>query len=696
MDPDTPRARTRVNSTIVNIEMRYRAFISYSHADKKWAADLQKFLERYRVPRQLSAKIPGKQPLRPVFRDQTELTSGKLSDSINEALAESSALIVLCSPNARRSEWVGAEIEQFRDLHGDGRIFPLIVGGVAHAAEADQECFPKALRHGTEYLAADATSAAGKRGAFLRIAAALLEVGYDDLKQRDQNRRQVVFAGMAAGAVSIAIVTTVLAINAFLAQQEAELRRGQADDLIGFMVGDLRSKLEPIGRIDVLDEVGDRALAYLSSLPDGDDDRVLDQRAMTLRQIGEVRVAQGRFDEGLDAFSEALSIYQSLGNRVGNQPERLYQRALTHFWMADAHLRRLDHEAAEAEIVAYRDASRRLVEMVPENNDYWLELASAETNLGTLAYRRSQFGAARDRFVEAEAAAREIVAREPDNELFRSTLSGTVSWLGSAEIGLGNLQRGTDFHREVVAMGRASVARGDDMREKGYFATDLQVLSVGLHNFGQLDEAIEADDEALAILTELVAFDAENKRWARGLARGQSIASRHRISACRIEGVGRLLSDSRSTLERLIAIDPSNAATRIDIANNSIETARFAAIGGRLDEFMAQALDSNSRMATLFDERPDDVLIRRGVARSAAIVVAAHHASGRPDSIPGPVKLVIDELGALGIQDAEVSKWLNIIETFSNQQQVAAAVESGRYPRLVPECVQLERRESRK
>ena len=56
---------------------KYRAFISYSHRDERWAAWLHKSLERYRVPRRLVGRATpmGAVPARiaPVFRDREEL-----------------------------------------------------------------------------------------------------------------------------------------------------------------------------------------------------------------------------------------------------------------------------------------------------------------------------------------------------------------------------------------------------------------------------------------------------------------------------------------------------------------------------------------------------------------------------------------------------------------------------------------------
>ncbi|MBT8062695.1 MAG: toll/interleukin-1 receptor domain-containing protein, partial [Gammaproteobacteria bacterium] len=100
---------------------RYKAFISYSHRDEKWASWLHKALESYRLPRQLVGRTTryGEVPARfyPVFRDRDELSSGaSLSDRVSEALDESESLIVVCSPAAAASKWVNEEIRVFRAL----------------------------------------------------------------------------------------------------------------------------------------------------------------------------------------------------------------------------------------------------------------------------------------------------------------------------------------------------------------------------------------------------------------------------------------------------------------------------------------------------------------------------------------------------------------------------------------------------
>src|SRR6185295_3232608 len=101
--------------------MKYWAFISYSHADSDIARRLHRALETYRLPRSLVGKvINGREVprrLTPLFLDRAELAGASdLSEQIRQALSESSALDVVCSPASARSRWVNQEAEEFIKL----------------------------------------------------------------------------------------------------------------------------------------------------------------------------------------------------------------------------------------------------------------------------------------------------------------------------------------------------------------------------------------------------------------------------------------------------------------------------------------------------------------------------------------------------------------------------------------------------
>lgn len=69
-------------------------------------------------------------------------------------------------------------------------------------------------------------------------------------------------AAFATASLALLAIMTVLTIVAIQGQREAERQRAEADGLIEFMLTDLRTTLEPVGRLDALDAVGQRAMAY--------------------------------------------------------------------------------------------------------------------------------------------------------------------------------------------------------------------------------------------------------------------------------------------------------------------------------------------------------------------------------------------------------------------------------------------------
>src|SRR3954469_17730921 len=113
--------------------MEYWAFISYSHQNRAWGEWLHRKLETFPVPKALvntpgrdGEPIPGR--IFPVFRDREELpTSANLSSIIEEALAHSRYLIVICSPQSAKSRWVNEEILRYKRLGREDRVLALIV-----------------------------------------------------------------------------------------------------------------------------------------------------------------------------------------------------------------------------------------------------------------------------------------------------------------------------------------------------------------------------------------------------------------------------------------------------------------------------------------------------------------------------------------------------------------------------------------
>ena len=219
-------------------EMKYNAFISYRHneLDSYVAKKLMKKLENFKIPKELLEKLPPeKQRIERIFRDEDELPlADNLSDPIETALKNSEFLIVICTPRLPLSAWCQKEIETFMKLHDRDHVLTVLAEG------EPEESFPEILTKETvittdesgneitqikeyEPLAAEAR---GRNkferdknidGAATRLAAALLNVNYDDLKQRRKEQHQqklLKIGGAIFGAVSVfALVCLILLIK---------------------------------------------------------------------------------------------------------------------------------------------------------------------------------------------------------------------------------------------------------------------------------------------------------------------------------------------------------------------------------------------------------------------------------------------------------------------------------------------------
>ena len=185
---------------------RYEAFLSYARADERVAAWLHRALEQYRIPRKLGTKA---RRFRSLFRDQDELTASiDLSEALTEALAASANLIVVCSPAAARSRWVDEEVRAFRDLRPNSPIVCVLAAGDPHDPSL---LFPPSLLEGMVPLAIDLRHfRRDRKTALLRLAARLIGVSYDSLRQRHRQRqRQQLGWGSAAAGTVLTLVATV-------------------------------------------------------------------------------------------------------------------------------------------------------------------------------------------------------------------------------------------------------------------------------------------------------------------------------------------------------------------------------------------------------------------------------------------------------------------------------------------------------
>jgi len=367
---------------------QYRAFISYSHTDTRFAQSLHRRIERYRLP----AGVDGqRERLAPVFLDRAELAAAPdLSDQVREALARSAALIVVASPRAKASRWVDQEIALFRAIHPDRPVLAALIDG------EPEEAFPPTLvayqGRAVEPLAADFRKGAdGQRLGLLKIIAGLSGQPLDRLVQRDNQARQRRVMAVTATALLLSLVLATLLVLAIRARAEAERQRASAEGMVEFMLTDLRSDLKGAAGLKVMDAVNARAMAHyskqdLSALPADS----LTRRARLLQAMGEDEAQRGRFAEAERKFEEAARTTAAVLAQRPDDPDAIFADAQSEFWTGYAAWQQGNLETTGRHWRAYLDRAKALAAREPGKLRSLMELGYAHGNICEWSMRQSK------------------------------------------------------------------------------------------------------------------------------------------------------------------------------------------------------------------------------------------------------------------------------------------------------------------
>jgi serine/threonine-protein kinase len=456
---------------------------------------------------------------------------------------------------------------------------------------------------------------------------------------RGKPRRRLVRFAIAAAVVLLVLGVTKYTVDlarertvAVAAREEADRRRGQAESLIGFMLGDLRARLEEVGRLELLDEVGRQATSYFNAVPpeslSGDE---LFRRSQSMHQIGEIRQAEGNLKAASDAYRDSIAFAQQAVARDPANGEWQIGLANAHFYAGDALRVQGDLAGAMREYQTYRDIAQHLVDREPQNERWLLELSYGLGGVAFIHEAEGELESARQELESAQRLKEDLARRKPADVERREAVASGHNRLGLLLEKLGDVDAALEHHLADLEIRRDLVAhQPDNFALKRRYQAALRFVGGAYEDRGDLAMAVKYYRTQREVTLASAAADPRNANWRRDEAAAESILA----GALRLTGS---LQDAEGGYERALAIirpiadaSPTQVIWQRDVADALLGLGLTYFDRGELDAASERANEVEQRLGPLLARGKDWEAARRAAeARLLAADVAARRGNAR-------------------------------------------------------------------
>jgi len=432
---------------------------------------------------------------------------------------------VVCSPDSARSSWVIEEIRYFRSLGKGHRIYCVIVGGDPQSRDQEQACFPAAVlegsgEHDAEPLAADVREwADGKSLAKLKIAAGILGVRLEELRRRDLIRKRKVQA-LAAVAILASATLLLLTWQSKRAEEDALLTQQAQQASAEIMLTKFLEQSKRLGDMADLETrkaFGEVLAGYLTDLDTTDlTPESRRQMGVVLSENGVILRDAGHPEQAMDAFRSARQTLKSLVAEYPGDLKALFELSQVEYWIGQVNLDLGEMQDAAGSFQAYADLSASLHQLEPENADWTMEVAYAQSNLGDLENRKIPSNPELVlRYFREALDYTELAARQDGS--YATELAESHAYLADAWLGICDIENATANRLKNVELAEKffNLDPGSNRLKQDY-AYALTGLSRVRQMSGRGEPAMESLVKALDLQRELVEVDPSNmkKRWA--------------------------------------------------------------------------------------------------------------------------------------------------------------------------------------
>lgn len=279
----------------------------------------------------------------------------------------------------------------------------------------------------------------------------------------------------------------------------------RAEQLISFMMTDLKERLEPLARLDLLDLVGRQVIEYYSVHSESPSSAAALVHAVSaLNVVGEVYTHRGSLNQALESFDHSQRLLDDWTGPYWPDENLRELAAHTRYWTGLVHFKQGDFEQAESSWNKYLEVSEAFARHSEEPSRWLLEQSYALNNLGTLKHQAGDANAAAELFRSSADLKLALRREQPDNPVYIADLADTLSWQAASVRSLGRLGDSLRLTLESVELSvRLTELEEDNWNWWHRLGLARFRYALKLYELGQIADSREQLEAALPIYRKL-------------------------------------------------------------------------------------------------------------------------------------------------------------------------------------------------
>lgn len=520
--------------------------------------------------------------------------------------------------------------------------------------------------------------------------ALLIEV---EAAQTRARRKESVRRGALA---AVAVLAVVLIAGSFVfnrrlsdqvsrtedALEQSGKARADAEALIGFMIGDLRDRLQVAGGDEILEEVGNRAEQYFSALPPGEltfDMRI--KRATSIVNISDLLLDQGRLDEAsrlvekTHAEAEVLwkeyphtaDIFVLLGETWRRRGLlKVVQKGETDaieefktslkFWEEADKLRPGDKDIRSnlallydeiAESSLYLDDTDTAMDLFtrakvireaeaaadPEDYPWTRALVESHRRIAKVHAARSEFDLASEGFSRAIGMMEKLASERTSDVKVRRELANAYLYFGAMEFTqLRKLDEAEEAFRKAAKIYEGLILRDPaDLENQVDYAVSTARIGDVVAARGDTETTIKLYEASVTALEGVVASAPDNLVYRGFLAVAISRVSQAYEAIGDLETAGRLMEQQLDLLRSIYEASPEDAGTIDDFATGLFLMGDSYMDRDKFEEAIVTFEEGSALAKQLADRSPELFGRRRFYNIFLSRIARCHEKLGRPE-----------------------------------------------------------------